>query len=157
MAISGSYSAGDEITLNDASVQIRIGTGGSFVESNTWISTVSFEAQTRDTSTLRLLGASNVVGVSALGSGRATVTCVYTEGATDLFQNIYDEHTSPSNSSQVDILTEKNGATTGDDVFTSSGGKLVSCTPPSPSAEDSNAVTIEFVIEYASLGLTAKS
>lgn len=154
MPISGTRSDGDEISFNDAEVEIDEGGTGSFVNFESWVASVAAQAQTRDRGQLRLHDGNPVVSVSQLGAGEATVTVLYTEGTGDPFNNIYDAHMAGTLGSRIDIRYNKNGAIAGDNQFTTSGGKLTSCDPPSTNADDSTPTTITFTLAYAALTRT---
>ena len=156
MAISGTYAAGDQVNFSNMEFGIDLGASGTFVAIESWTTDVQVSGGERETATTRTHGGSAIVGVSNKNSVTVVVTCVYSQDSTDPFQNIYDAYAANSDDGDCDVQWNKNGATTGDDQWTTDGGKLVHCSVPTPlAAADANIGTFTFTIECSEVDLGA--
>lgn len=130
MAISGTMAATDPIKLQRAVVGVDIGATATFVSSETWIVSLDISGGDASTQTDYTLGG---VGFNSTGNVTPytiTLNVVYTEGDTDLWYNLYQEHINETNARAVELQWNKEGGVTGDYRFTTSGATLLNCTPP---------------------------
>lgn len=130
MPISGAMTATDPVKFNRATVGIDIGASGTFVASQTWITDVAVSGGESSTQTDYTLGGIGFTSTNNPGEYTITLTIVYTEGDTDPFHNLYTEHTGEANDRDCNVRWSKQGSTTGDPQYTTTGGKLVNVTPP---------------------------
>ena len=149
MAISGTMGSGEEVSFSDAVVSIDLGDSGTYVAIPTWVTEVAPSGGDTPTSELPRLAGASLVGTGRKGARTLTVTCVYTEESTGVFENVYDAY--EAGTLDCDIKWTKKGATTGDFEFETVEGKLTSCTLPAVSASSSDPGTFSFTITTQSI------
>lgn len=153
MAISGSYAAGDEVVWAEANLDIDMGATGSFAEIESWATSVAQSGGEVPTANQPVLNGVRIISTGTPAPIVLTVTVVYTEGSTDPFNNIYTAYRAASDDRKCDIRWSKKAATTGDNRFTTSGGKLTHCTLPVPDANGAGTSTFQFTVEASHVAL----
>lgn len=162
MAISGSYAEGDEVIYKDCDLQVDLTpvSASSFADISTWGTEVSVSGGDLPTTQFYAFQSGGpIIFEGNRNPFRITVTVLYTEGAGDPFPNIWDKHEDPagnyaSDLSAMNVQWSPGGADTGDNVFTTSGGKLVDCPPPQGNAEGTDPTQFTFVIEAGTIART---
>lgn len=157
MPISGTLTGTDTISLSEAAVGIDIGSTGAFVAVASWMIDVAASGGEASTSEQLRLSGDPIIGVGRKSMREITVTALYDEEDTGLFENLYDAHEAATNSRKCDIKWSKPGATTGDNEFTTSGGRLVMCDPPVPNATENKPATFSFKIVASSVDREEKA
>ncbi len=149
MAISGTYSDGDAINFNDCEVEVDLTpSSSSFANIDSWAASIEVDPKTvQTTESYTFTHTGPIVFTGNPDPRNVTVTCVYTEGATDPFKNIND-HTIGAD---FDVRFAPKGGATGDYQFTTSGGKLISVGSPQGAADGSTATTFTFVVRCSSI------
>lgn len=163
MAISGSYAAGDEVIIRDAKIEVDLTpiSSSSYAEVTTWGTEVSIDGGDIPTQQVFVFQSDGpVIFDGNRNAWRVTVTCLYTEGSTDPFQNIWDKHEDPdtnyaSDLRAMNVRVSPAGGDSGEFQFTTAGGKLVQCTPPAGDAAATTPQLFTFTVEAQSLARAA--
>ena len=80
------------------------------------------------------------------------VECLYTEGSTDPFENIYDVwEAGPGADFSVRVTLAGSG---GGQVLTATTGKLVACTPPPAQGDGTSPAVFSFTVAHPAVALT---
>lgn len=160
MAISGTYAAGDEVIMRDCLIEVDLTpiSSSTFAEIVTWSNEIAVDGGDVPTSQVFLFQADGpAIFDGNRNAWRITTTILYTTGSTDPFHNIWLKHENPDTNYASDLramnIRWAPQDTTGDQ-FTTSGGKLVSCTPPQGNADATTPALITFVIEAQALNKT---
>lgn len=153
MAISGTFAAADALPVNVGDLGVDIGSTGTFVASETWVTSVTETGGEVPTTREESIGGVAVVSTGNKAMRVVTVIAFYTEGDTDLFENMWDLHQNATGSYACDVRWSKDGAT-GSNLFTTSAGKLVSCTAPVYVASNSDTQKFTFVIHAEAVNRT---
>lgn len=162
MAISGTYSEGDEVVFRDCELEVDLTpvSASAFAEVTTWTSEVSVSGGDVPTSRLYLFQATGpVIFEGNRNPYRVVVTSIYTEGANDPFTEIWKKHEDPATNFASDLRAmnvrySPKGGNSGNAQFTTGGGKLVDVTPPQNSAEATDATRFSFTVEAGTLART---
>lgn len=147
MAISGTMTASDPVKFNRAKVAIDIGDVGTYVASETWITDVTVSGGEAASQTDYTLGSIGFTSTGNPAEYTITLDIVYTEGDTDPFHNLYTEHTGEANARAVDLQWSKEGSTTGDPQYTTSGARLVNILPPTFSSGGNGKVMTQAIFK----------
>ena len=144
MGISGELADANLVTMDNAVVQVDlVGDGASWNNIESWANEVQPTRGTIPTSTDPTLDGEQHLSTGAQEPSRVKVVALYDETATAPAPNLY-----PLLGESVDVRWSKSGSS-GDIRYYTSGGKLVSCTPPGFSSKESGNTKIEFEIETA--------
>lgn len=144
MAISGALSDANLIVMNNAVVQVDLaGTGVTWANIESWANEVTPTRGTIPTTDDPTLDGERHMSVGIQEPSRVKVVAIYDETATAPAPNLYALLGQP-----VDVRWSKTGAS-GDRRYYTSGGKLVSCTPPGFSSGESGNTKFEFELETA--------
>jgi hypothetical protein len=149
MAISGTYADGDAIQGNDCEVEVDLTPdSSSFANIDSWTTSVSINDLTVSTTEeYTFTHTGPIVFSGNPGPREVTVTCVYTEGATDPWTNI----NSHSIGTDMDIRWSIGGGSSGDLQYTTSGGLLTNVSPPQPVADGSTSLKFSFTVKASSV------
>ena len=151
MAISGTYSDGDAIQMNDCEVEVDLTpSSSSFANIDSWASEITVsdeEVGTSETYTFTHTGP--IIFAGNLGPVTVDVTYVYTEGTTDPYYNIKNH----SIGTAFDVRWGPAGAGSGGNAFTTSGGLLVRRSLPQGAADGSTATVCSFGVRCSSVSL----
>lgn len=157
MPISGSYTANDAISFADCYVQVDLTPASpAWADIDSWSTDIAFSGEQIPTNSAYPFKGSAIVFTGVKGPAQIVCTVVYTEGTADPFYNIRTLFESGDNN-PMDIRWQPDGSGTGKLLFTSSGGKLVACPPPTGSGDASSANVVQFTIEADSVGMTISS
>lgn len=156
MAISGSFAAGDEVKFADAYVEVDDGASGSYVLISTWATEVTATIGATPTAKTYPFQGNVVVTVGNKDSDKVKVACIYTEGSTAPFDNIYASYIA-SPGKAFNVRWTPAGSTNGNNQFTTSGGKLIMCTIPPATGDGVSPAIFEFEVECSSIGLGVKA
>ena len=146
MAVSGTMTAGDMVTFNNAEVDLDIGDSGTFVGVETWTTDVRVTRGTRPSATQKSHGNISETVVGSREADQVEIDFFYTEGSTDPFYNLVTVFEG-SGSQLCDVQWNKNSATTGDLRFTTAAAKIVGLTFPPMSAGDAEISTFTLTVE----------
>lgn len=150
MPISGTFDAGEEKTFNDVKIELdQIGTGITFVNITTWATNVTVSGGDTPTTDFKTY-TTPVVFTGERNPWQVDVECVYTEGTTDPFIEIYDDYVAAPGLAQ-NLRWSPSGGASGQVNYTTTGGKLVAVSIPTQSANDSGAVVFSFSIRCAGI------
>lgn len=145
MAISGTMTAGDMETFENAEVALDIGDSGSFVAVETWSTDVRVTRGTRPTAAFSSHGGVREIATGTRPEDTIEVDFFYTEGANDPFRNLVTVFEG-TGSQLCDIQFNKNGATTGDLQFTTSAAKISGVSFPPMAANDATPSTFTLTL-----------
>lgn len=146
MAISGTLTATDTMTMSRADVAVDIGAAASFADIETWATSITVTGGEVPTSQETSLGGTKIIAYGEAAPYTITVTCFYTEGANDPFSNIWAVQEAGTDSREMEVKWAQAGATTGDMTFTTSGGRLTNCTLPTFTNTESQRVKFSFTV-----------
>jgi hypothetical protein len=151
MAISGTYSDGDAIQMNNCEVEVDLTpASSSFANIDSWATeVVATDEQVNTAYAYTFTHTGPIVFAGNPQPVTVTVTCVYTEGTTDPYHNIKNK----SLGSLVDTRWGPAGAGSGGKAFTTSGGVLKRRTLPQGNAEGTNPVVFSFDVECSSVSM----
>jgi len=151
MAITGTMSAGDQISWSSADVSVdQTPASSSFIQIESWTTNVTVSGGDTPVSNF------NTYDVALVYTGEknpytVVVQCAYTEAAaTDPFAEIYDDYVA-SPGLDYDVRWHPQGNSSGNFQFTTSGGKLVNVTIPTQPAASSDPTLFEFTIACSSI------
>lgn len=151
MAISGTYTDGDAISIKDCEVEVDLTPATSaFANIDSWASDITVGEETvptTETYTFTHTGA--IVFAGNQSPIDVTVTSVFTQGTTDPYQNIKNQTLGAA----TDVRWSPNGGASGDLQFTTSGGKLVSRGLPQGAADGSTATVFPFTVRCSSVAM----
>ena len=150
MAITGSFSAGDEVTYNDVSIDIdQTPASSSFIAVESWMTNITVSGGDTPTSTFNTY-TTPLVFTGEINPWTVVVEGIYTETTTDPFIEIYDDYVA-SPGLLYDVRWSPSGGASGAIQYTTSGGKLTAVTIPTQSANDSGAVMFSFTIQCSTI------
>lgn len=157
MAITGAFAAGNEVVMQDCKIEVDLTpiTTSAFADISSWTGEVAVSGGEVPTSNFFTFGTD---GPNILTGNRDGYTVspsvLYTEGATDPFQNLWDKYEDPTSHSDgydCDVRWSPQGGATGDFQFTTIGGKLTMVPPPVNTAEGTDPTAFTFVIKCKSI------
>jgi len=151
MAISGTFSAGDQVSGEafDCAVD-QTPSSSSFVQIESWATDIQVAGGDTPVSNFNTFDVP-IVYTGEQNPYTVTVTCVYSEAAaTDVFPEIYDDYVAAPGLA-YDFRWTPKGNTTGNFRFTTSGGKLVNVMHPSWTATGATPSTFQFVIACSAI------
>lgn len=154
MAISGTYAANDAIEFKDAMVEVDLTAGGTFIPIDSWATDVAVSGEDVPSTETYPFAGSAIVFTGTKSPVEVDITCVYTEGSTDPFQNIRDRFEAASGP-VINVRFCPAGSASGNFRFTTSGGKLMSCPPPVGSGDANSATLFTFKVRADSLARDA--
>jgi len=154
MAISGTFTAGDAVSFGDAMVEVDLTAGGTFVPIDSWATEVTVSGEDVPTTETYPFSGSAIVFTGTKSPAEVSITCVYTEGSTDPFQNIRDRFEAASGPA-LNVRWVPAGSASGNFRFTTSGGKLTACPPSVGAGDASSANVFTFVVRANSVGRDA--
>lgn len=157
MAISGTFSAADASTKNAGDVGIDLGASGTFVASETWTTSIAISGGEVATSKESSLGGVSVQTTGDKSSYVLTIVAFYDNGTGGVFENVWDAYEAGTSDYDCEIQWSKDRGTTGNNLFTTSGGKITSCTPPDYDAANSEVQKFSFVITAPTIARTEAS
>lgn len=146
MAISGTLAADDAMNLSNAVFSLDMGASGTFVAVSTWTTNVATTGGEAPTAEMVRLAGDPIVSVGRKAARTITVTAIYDNAATGVFQNVYAAHEAATAGRKCDIQWKAFGAVAGEPLFTSVNGLLTSCSLPDLNASEANPATFQFVI-----------
>jgi hypothetical protein len=146
MAISGTLAAEDAVNLANPVFGLDLGATGTFAAVSTWLTTVTTSGGEAPTAEMVRFAGEPIVSVGRKGARTITVTAIYDNASTGVFQNVYAAHEAATAGRKCDVQWTAFGATAGDPRFTSVNGLLTSCTLPDLTASEANPATFQFVI-----------
>lgn len=150
MAISGTFSAGDEVTFNDVSIDIdQTPSSSDFKAVESWATNITVSGGDTPTTDFKTY-TTPMVFTGEINPYEVQVEFVYTEGANDPFIEIFDDYAA-SPGLAYDVRWSPSGGASGDVQYTTTGGKLVNVTLPQMSANDSGAVVTTITIRCSSI------
>jgi len=140
MAITGTLSNTSLVKMNNAVVQVKIGTG-SWAAIESWATQVTPTRGIIPTTDDPTLDGERHNSTGIQEKSRVEATVIYDEAAGGPAANLYDEL-----GDAVDVRWSKSG-TAGDKRFFTSDGILVECSPPGYNSSENGNTKITFVIE----------
>lgn len=146
MAISGTLAAEDAMNMSNAVFGVDLGSTGTFAAVSTWTTNVATTGGEAPTAEMMRLAGNPIVSVGRKGARTVTITAIYDNAATGVFQNVYAAHEAATAGRKCDVQWTAFGATAGDPRFTTVNGLLTSCTLPDLNASEANPSTFQFVI-----------
>lgn len=151
MAISGAYAVNDAVSFNNCLVEVdQTPSASSFKPIDSWATSVSVSGGDTPTEQAYPFAGGPIVMVGNINPFRVVIEVVYTEGATDPFNEIYDDYIA-NPGLNYDTRWVPKGSGSGYNRFTTSGGKLVNCTLPQGAGEGANATMFTFEIECSTI------
>lgn len=150
MAISGTYTAGDAISFKDCLVEVDILDDGTWADIDSWATEVAVSGEDVPTTETYPFEGSAIVFAGSKSPVEVSVTCVYTEGSTDPFENIRDRFEA-ADGPAFEVRFAPGGSSTGGFRFSTAGGKLTACPPPVGAGDASSATVFTFVVRADSL------
>lgn len=157
MAISGTFSAADASTTNAGDVGIDLGASGTFVASESWATSVQVSGGEVATSKETSLGAVSVQTTGDKAPWIISVTAFYDNGTGGLFENVWDAYEAGTADYAGEIQWSKDRGTTGNNLFTTSGGKITACLPPNYDATSNAVQKFTFTITAPTIARTEAS
>lgn len=155
MAISGTFSAADASTKNAGDVGIDLGASGTFAASETWTTSIAISGGEVATAKESSLGGVSVQTTGDKSSYVLTVTSFYDNGTGGVFENVWDAYEAGTDDYDCEIQWSKDRTSaSGNNLFTTSGGKITSCTPPDYDATNSAVQKFTFVITAPTIART---
>jgi hypothetical protein len=154
MAISGTYAANDAIEFKDAMVEVDLIADATWVAIDSWATDVAVSGEEVPSTETYPFAGSAIVFTGTKSPVEVDITCVYTEGSTDPFQNIRDRFEA-SSGPVLDVRFVPGGSASGNFRFTTSGGKLMACPPPVGSGDANSATLFTFKVRADSLARDA--
>lgn len=145
MPISGTMTAGDMVTFENAEVSLDIGDTGTFIAVESWTTDVRVTRGTRPSATQKSHSGVSETATGAREQDVIEIDFFYTEGANDPFQNLVTVFEG-TGSQLCDVQWNKNGATTGDLQFTTAAAKITGLTLPPAAAGDAQISTFTLTI-----------
>jgi hypothetical protein len=157
MPITGTYTAGDAITMADCYAELDLTPSSSVWASiQSWHTDIAVSGEDIPTTSTKPFGNPPIVFTGTKNPARVTITIVYTEGSTDPYRNLRTLFES-GNDNPCDVRWQPSGSGTGVLLFTTSGGKLVACPPPTGSGEADSANVIQAIIDCDSIAMSVSS
>jgi hypothetical protein len=154
MPISGSYSAGDAITMADCYVEADLTpSSSSYAVVQSWTTDVAVSGEGIPTTSTKPFGNPPIVFTGTKDPAQVVLTIVYTEGSTDPYRNFRTLFES-GNNNPCDVRWMPSGSGTGNLIFTTSGGKLTACPPPTGSGSADSANVVQITIDCDSIAMT---
>lgn len=157
MPISGEYAANDAISFADCYVEVDLTpSSSSYAAIDSWATDIAVSGEEIPTTSTYPFKGSAIVFTGTKGPAQITCTIVYTEGSTAAYYNIRTLFES-GNNNPMNIRWQPNGSGTGKLRFTSVGGKLTACPPPtgSGSADSANVVTFRIDADSIDMSISA--
>lgn len=151
MAISGTYSDGDAIQMNNCEVEVDLTpASSSFANVDSWATEITAtDEQVNTSEAYTFTHTGPIVFAGNPQPVTVTTTCVYTEGTTDPYHNIKNA----SLGGLMDVRWGPAGVGSGGKAFTTSGGLLVRRSLPQGNAEGTNPVVFSWDVRCSSVSM----
>lgn len=147
MAISGTFTPGNESSMAKAEVDVDLGDTGTFAAIESWSTNVAASGgETADAET-PLLDETVLVTLGRRAPITVVITCLFTKDANGPFKNIFDAYINNTNEKKCDVRWSEKGATTGDLRFFTENGKILNCTTPTFDANSAGLSTFQFTVK----------
>lgn len=151
MAISGTFTSGDEVTFKDCKVEVDLTpSSSSFAGIDSWATEVAVSGGDTPITQVYPFTSDVIVLPGNRTPYTVTVTVLYTEGSTDPFKNIND-HYNNGPGDAFDVQWSPLGSGEGGYLFTTSGGKLTNVTLPQGSGDAATPTTFQFTVQCSSI------
>lgn len=149
--ISGAYADGDAISIQDCEVEVDLTPATSvFANIDSWSTNIQADPESVQTSeAYTFTHTGPIIYVGNPSPMNITVTFVYTEGATDPYQNFKNQ----AIGALTDFRWSPNGGASGDLQFTTSGGRLISRSLPVGPADGTTPTTIDTIVRCSSVAM----
>lgn len=144
MAISGTFTPGDEKSMAKAEVDLDLGDVGTWAATETWSTELAVSGGETADSETPILDETVLVTLGRRAPITVTITYLFTKDAGDPFKNVFDAYINNTNDKKCDARWSIKGATTGDLRFFTENGKIINCTPPVFTA--SSAALLQFTL-----------
>lgn len=156
MAISGTFSIGDEISGAAWAVFVdQTPDSSSFIAIESWSADVRVSGGDVPTTDFKTYTKA-MVFTGEQNPWEIEIDFVYTEGANDPAFEIWDDFEA-NPGLDYDVRWIPSGNTSGNSQWTTSGGKLIACTPPRKSANDNGAIMMTIRVRAGALARTTAS
>lgn len=152
MTISGTFAAGDEVSFNDAEVEVDITGSSSYVAIDSWATRVTPTIGRVPVNETYPLTSDVVLTVGNKPMDGVVVEVLFTEDSTDPFENIYD--TWEANPGAPFSVRWTPSGSAGGQIFTLEGGKLVNVTLPNIQGDGTSPAVFSFEVVGSAIALT---
>lgn len=154
--ISGDFAAGDEVSFGDCAVWIDLNAESDFNLIDTWASEVSFTGEDIPTTQTYPFRGSAIGFTGVTGPATISITIVYTEGTDDAYHNIRTRFESAS-APVCDVRWAPKGSASNNKNFTTSGGKLIACPPPTGAGDANTPNQVTFQVYANSVAMSTNA
>lgn len=138
-------SANEYYSVEEAELELRFGTGGTFTDYSTYATTVEASDGGRDSETFPDLSGGRDTVLGALNNATVTFTLIITK-AVDAPYYLSRKQLEDKLLDAVDITYRAKGATTGDIEFVSTGGQITACPPASFNAGSTGRAEVQVTL-----------
>ena len=154
MAITGAMVAADAVPFNNADILIdQTPSSSSFLAVESWATSISVSGGDTPVSNFNTFTVP-LVFIGNINPFTVTVEMAYTEAAiTNPFKEIYDDYIA-SPGLLYDVKWHPEGAAAGNYIFTTSGGRLISCSLPQGSSTGTSPSLFTITIQCSSIAVT---
>jgi hypothetical protein len=154
MAISGTYTAGDAISFGDCYVAVDLTpAASSYATIDSWSTEIQVSGEEVPTTQTYPFSGNAIVFTGVKGPAEVRCTIVYTQDTTDPYYAIRTLFASASGPA-CDIKFAPAGSGTGNLLFTTSGGKLISAPVPSGAGDANSPNVVTFVIRADGISMS---
>lgn len=153
MAITGTFSAGNQVQFTDVEIDLdQLGTASTWNAVESWGTNLVVSGGDTPVTDFKTY-TTPVIFTGEKNPYQFVVTMLFTNTSTDPWQDIMDDYLAGTD--DYDIRYYPTGSSTsGGQIITSSGGKLVDVGLPQRSANDANAVEFSITIRASSIAVT---
>ena len=150
--ITGTYAAGDAVSFGDCAVWLDWQDENDFNLIDSWATEITVSGGEIPTTQTYPFSGSAIVFTGVKGPVTVNCTIVYTEATEDAFYQIRTRFESGDNL-PMEIRWSPKGTASNNRNFTTSGGKLTACPPPTGAGDANSANVVTFVITADSVAM----